>query len=389
VTDNENVPLVPDVPLLAKVLDDISTYLDTYVAFPSKAANESVCVWIVHTWCVEAFESTPRLALLSPEKQSGKTRLLECIDLLACNSLHTASTTASALFRTIGEGNCTVLMDEADSYLGYKTRDKHEDLRALVNTGHRRNAFVMRTERTRNGQEPRRWKTFAPIALAGIGDLPDTIMDRSVIISMKRRSTNEHVKSFRYRSAVTEAEPIVDALQRLQESLVAALENARPVMPPEIVDRQADVWEPLIGIADLAGHGWPEAIREASVLLNQVRIDREPSLGVRLLTDIRTIFGSDRHQIATRDLLSELISMIDSPWGNLRGSQLNERGLAFRLRKYEVSSKKIRFESIPLRGYRREHFLDAWDRWCPPLIPQEAEQVEHPEHPEQDPTRPF
>jgi hypothetical protein len=81
--------------------------------------------------------------------------------------------------------------------------------------------------------------------------------------------------------------------------------------------------------------------------------------------------------------------MIDSPWGNLRGSQLNERGLAFRLRKYEVSSKKIRFESIPLRGYRREHFLDAWDRWCPPLIPQEAEQVEHPEHPEQDPTRPF
>ena len=97
-TEKENVPLVPDVPLLAKVLDDISTYLDTYVAFPSKAANESVCVWIVHTWCVEAFESTPRLALLSPEKQSGKTRLLECIDLLACNSLHTASTTASALF---------------------------------------------------------------------------------------------------------------------------------------------------------------------------------------------------------------------------------------------------------------------------------------------------
>lgn len=383
---NLNVPHVPHVPDLVKVLDDLCEFLNRYVAFPVQGAAETVSVWIAHTWCVEVFESTPRLALLSPEKQSGKTRLLECIDLVAYNSIHTASTSSSALFRTIGNGTCTILMDEADSYLGYKTRDKHEDLRSLVNTGHRKSGVVMRTEKTSQGQEPKRWNTYAPIALAGIGDLPDTIMDRSVIIAMKRRASTERVKPFRQKEAEQEAEPIVKQLEEIQRTLFEALQTYHPELPPGIEDRPADVWEPLIMIGDVAGYGWEEAVRDAAVKLNETRKEQEPSLGTKLLSDIRTLFRKDKQEIGTQELVSELNSLIDSPWANLKERQLSDRDLATRLKKYDVSPSKIRIGEKTIRGYRRTDFTDAWDRWCPALTPQEAE---HPEHPEQDPTRPF
>ena len=64
------------------LLHAIAAFLGKYVAFPSQEATDAVALWTAHTHALDAFESTPRLALLSPEKQSGKTRTLEVLELL-------------------------------------------------------------------------------------------------------------------------------------------------------------------------------------------------------------------------------------------------------------------------------------------------------------------
>jgi hypothetical protein len=137
-----------------------------------------------------------------------------------------------------------------------------------------------------------------------------------------------------------------------------------PEMPAGIVDRAADVWEPLIAIADRVGDRWPELARHAAVQLNNARTERDPSLGVQLLSDSRRVFnegGVDR--LTSEDLVQALVALEESPWGDLRGKQLDVRGLARRLRRYDVRPGTHRFETDVCRGYLREDFHDAWQRY--------------------------
>src|SRR5262249_44795932 len=67
----------------------------------------------------------------------------------------------------------------------------------------------------------------------------------------------------------------------------------------------------------------------------------------------------------TKVLLHGLIAVEESPWGDLRGKPLDERGLAHRLRQYSIRSHQIRFGDVTLKGYRREDFFDAWKRYSP------------------------
>jgi len=137
-------------------------------------------------------------------------------------------------------------------------------------------------------------------------------------------------------------------------------------MPAGISDRAADVWEPLLAIADQVGGEWPERARLAAVALNNARSERDPSLGVQLLIDCQRIYenkATDR--LTTEDLIEALVELEESPWSDLRGKPLDARGLARRLRKYEVKPANHRFEIGIRRGYLTEDFHDAWLRYLP------------------------
>lgn len=179
----------------AQLLDDVEAFLARFVAFPSEAARIAVTLWVPHCHSLEAFESTPRLALLSPEKGSGKTRTLEVLDLLVPTPMHTVNMSAAALFRQVADKQPTLLMDECDTYLGWRVAQKHEELRGLVNAGHRRGAVAYRVRK--ESLKVDEFPAFAAAALAGIGDLPDTIIDRSIVVRMKRRALSEKIAPFR------------------------------------------------------------------------------------------------------------------------------------------------------------------------------------------------
>lgn len=351
---NRSLPLTN----LGAVLDEIDSFLSRYVAFPTSQARVAVALWIVHCWTSDAFESTPRLHVKSAEKQSGKTRLLECIELLAWRPLPSANCTTAALFRSISEKQPpTVLLDEVDTIFGPKAPDGSEDLRGLINAGHRRGKPVRRCVGPM--QEPKEFPSFCPMALAGIGDIPDTIADRCIEIRMRRRAPGETIKPFRHRTAAAEADPIRSALAATADELVEALTDHYPALPPWLTDRPADVWEPCIAIADLASAAWYAMAIDAAATLLSERSEDEVTLGTRLLADIRTVMGSVA-AMTTETLITGLAGLKESPWGEWN---ITPRWLGMRLKPYGIHSRNVRIGNLQAKGYDRECFSDAWSRY--------------------------
>lgn len=366
---------IPDPTNGAELLNDVSAFLARFVAFPSAAARVATALWAAHAHCVDASDNSPRLALLSPEPGSGKTRTLEVLELLTPEPMHSLSASPAAIFRTLAAEQPTLLMDEVDAIFGRRggSDDGAEDLRALLNAGHRKGATIPRCVGPRH--DVVKFPVFAAVALAGLGDLPDTLMSRSVIIRMRRRAPGERVEPFRRRLHEMDGASLSGRLADWANHVRSVVADAWPVMPAGVEDRPADVWEPLLALADAAGEHWPTTARAACVELCKVAESREASLGVRLLTDLRGVFGeSDR--LPTEAILDALHKLDEAPWGDLRGKPLDPRGLARRLRQYEVSSTKVKVDGKSLQGYRREELWDAWNRYLPAPIPEQAEPPE-------------
>ncbi len=352
---------------LADVLAAVDAVLGRHVAFPSEHARHTVALWAAHTHALELAESTPRLALLSPEKGSGKTRTLEVLERLVRDPRHTTNASAAAVYRlTSRMPPPTLLVDEADAIFGPKA-GPHEDLRALLNAGHRRGATTIRVNAERN-MEVEEFPAYAAAALAGIGDLPDTILDRAVVVRMRRRAPHEQVTPFRQRDGLA-LEPLRD---RLAAAVVAErdrLDGAEPELPDGVADRAADVWEPLVALADAAGGSWPMWAREACLAL--LAAGQRPdggSLRLRLLSDTRALLHTEsRRLVPSAELLARLQALEEAPWADLRGEPLSARRLAQMLAPYDVrpTSERPTPAEAPARGYTLAELRDVWARYLP------------------------
>jgi len=345
-----------------RMMATVHKFLGRFVAYPSEHAQVAHALWIVHTHLMDRWESTPRIAFLSPEPASGKTRALEVTELLVPNPVAAVNVSPAYLFRKVGcEEGATILFDEIDTIFGPKAKD-NEEIRGLLNAGHRRGAVAGRCVVHGKTVMTEEIPAYAAVALAGLGWLPDTLLSRSIIVRMRRRAPGETVEPFRRRIHSPQAAPVYSALEIWARGVP---DIVWPELPPEIQDRDADVWESLIAIADIVGGSWPERARKAAVALVAASKDAEPSLGIRLLADTQTVFG-DLESLATKSLLRELTGLEESPWGDLRGKPLDERGLARRLRQYGIKSANIRIGDNIVKGYRRSDLFDAWSRYLPP-----------------------
>lgn len=323
-----------------KLLDQTRDFLTKYVAFASPEQADAVTLWVMHTHAFAAAETTPRLSIQSAEKQSGKTRLLEVLDLLACETIQTSNISAAALFRLVAqEGNVTLLVDEVDTVFSKNGKGK-EDLRGLLNAGYRKGSCVTRCL----GSAVERYPVFAPVALAGIGRLPDTVQDRSIVIRMKRRE-GVTIAKLRARDAEPEALKIKAALNQWALAHCAGLKTRVPLMPTDLCDRAADVWEPLLAIADACGAEWPERGRAAAVALSA----GVPAVGTEVgevLVRARALFvrlGVDR--VATPVLLAEVTDVVSTA-----------KSLASCLRALGIGPRVLRDGDNVFRGYLASDF---------------------------------
>jgi len=351
----------PELPQGAELLDSVDAFLARFVAYPSEHARIAHVLWIAHSHFMDCWESTPRIAFLSPEPGSGKSRCLEVTEPLVPRPVHAVNTTPAYLFRKVSDeaGPPTILYDEIDTVFGPKAKD-NEDIRGMLNAGHRKGAVAGRCVVRGKIVETEELPAYCAVALAGLNDLPDTIMSRSVVVRMRRRAPNEKVEPWRLRINAPQAKPIRDALAAW------AAESAEritwPELPPEIQDRNADVWEALVAVADLAGGVWPKRARVAAVALVADSMAGAPSIGVQLLADLRIIFAG-RDALSTEAILTALHKMEERPWNDLRGKPVDARWLSRQLSKYGVKSGTVRFEDSTPKGYKAEDLHDPWTRY--------------------------
>ena len=163
---------------------------------------------------------------------------------------------------------------------------------------------------------------------------------------MKRRAPDEELEPFRLRYHPAEAKPIKEELEQWCEKIAGDLLAAEPKLPARIVDRAADIWEPLIAIADVAGSDWPARARAAASHFVRSGAEETMTPGVELLAHIKEAFG-DKKAIAGKLLIDRLLERDKSPWKNIRGRPLDDRGLAKRLKQYGIKPKTVRNRCRP------------------------------------------
>jgi hypothetical protein len=346
---------------VAAALDALVSYVRRYVVL-SIAQLVAVALWVFHTHAIESAESTAYLSATSALPRSGKSLLLEVLELLVRQPLPTANISDAALFRSIEKLRPTLLFDEIDAIFGPKARDR-EDLRGMLNAGYRRGAVAHRMGGA-NKTELQAFEVFCAKAFAGIGELPATIRDRTIRIRLERRIREEPIERFRRRDAGPAAEPIRDSIVALAEQHAAWLADARPQLPDELDDRAQDVWEPLLAIAELAGEEWAKRARAAARALSGEAEREDDSPSVLLLRDLHTVFThngtADRYK--TADLIAQLALIEESPWGDWYGKPISPQALGKLLRPYRIKTMPVWIDGTTVRGYKAEQFAETWLR---------------------------
>ena len=338
----------------SELLDGIARELARYMVMPS-ATRDAVALWTVLTYATSSTFVLPLLCIQSPQKRCGKSTLLILLRKLCSRALLVGNLSPAALFRVVEKYSPTLLLDEADAWA-----KENEELRGLLNCGHTRDtAHVLRVEG--EALEPRAFNVFCPKALAGIGSLPDTIEDRSVIVQLRRRRPDEIVEKLRQDRL--NLEHLRSLALRWANDNAGHLRDTDPEVPEELHDRAADNWRPLLAIADLAGNDWPARARHSAVQLALAGADKD-TIEVLLLGDIRGIVGSD--PISSADLCTELAKLEDRPWSEWKhGKPITQVQLARQLDKFEIRPMNLKLHGKVLKGYRLHQFEDAFIRYLP------------------------
>ena len=356
----------------ACLLDELVETIGSYVIMPA-AAKLATALWVFHTYLLNVSFISPRLAIRSPTKQCGKTTLIDVLSHLVAKALRTDSVTPSALFRVVAAHRPTLLIDEADAF----ARDDDE-LRGILNSGHRQGGHVLRN--VGDEHEPRAFGTFGAVAIATIGTLPATLIDRSVIVDLKRRLPSEAITPFRLDR--TEAlDVLARKIARWTKDHADAVAALDPVMPPGVVNRAADNWRPLAAIADVIAGEWPVRTRKAMLAGNPETIEEASQIEL-LLGDIRGIFDAAEGKpdwISSAEIIEHLVEITPRPWAEYGrgGKPITPNKLARLLKPLGVAPHRLEQGDDRARGYFRTLFDDAFDRY---LAPKEAGSMCPPVH---------
>jgi len=323
-------------------------------------AADALALWSAVAHCFQAFECSPRLCVSSPEKGCGKTTLRDgAYSFLVPRPLPSENLTAAVLFRVVEKRKPVLLADEFDSWIHEK-----EELRGMLNSGHKRGGQALRCEG--ENHEVRAFNVFCPVVLSGIGELPGTLHDRSIVIRLTRAKLGELNERFDSRRTQPEQE-LCRKLARWCGDNKVRLEASDPVLPAGAFNRLADNWRPLFAVAEVAGGDWPTRAATAFAKLTSRDDSDAQGIGVMLLADIRSAFAENREKrMFSKALVSGLCAMTEQPWLEAnRGKPITETWLARKLKSFSIVSRNLRLGTEQAKGYELEAFVDAFARYLP------------------------
>ncbi|PWU18588.1 MAG: hypothetical protein C5B50_08715 [Verrucomicrobia bacterium] len=386
----------------SELLEGIEGVLRRFVVLP-KHAPEAVALWVLHTYGFHLREVSAYLGIESPEKRCGKTTLLSVLSELVSRPVVAANISAPALFRAIEEARPTLIIDEADTLL-----HGNEELRGILNAGYtRKTAYVVRVGSQSKVQSPRsevrspkseirssklkvrgggmeemegrvdgdrrsegdgvggwcsrlvRFSCWCPKVMAAMGRLPETLADRCIVIRMQRRTAEEQCERLRN----FEGTELRRRCLRFVRDHADEIGSLGPQIPNTLNDRAADIWEPLLALADLAGGKWPELARDAAVELSAAL--EETSLLGSLLRDLEVLVNLlEGDRIFSRDVVSWLNQRFERLWAQVKGGKgINEMWLAQQLRPYGVRPRTMKIGDGIAKGYMKWELLEVVRRY--------------------------
>jgi putative DNA primase/helicase len=342
----------------AALLDALITAIARFCVLPPDSIV-AIALWVMFAHAHDAAEHSPILALESPEKRCGKTTTLSIVADLVPRPLPAANISPAALFRAVEAHRPTLLIDEGDTFL----RGDNHEMRGILNSGSSATfAYVLRCDGEQN--EPRAFRTWCPKLIALIGTLPDTLQDRSIVVTLRRKLNHERVERYT-RGQRTELHQLHAMCARWAADHLDRLHGADPVIPTGLNDRAADCWRPLLAIADEVGGQWGQQARDAAKILSGASASEEAaSAGVLLLTHVGEVFATDGVPHITSTALANALNGNEQwPWGEWRhGRPITPRGIARILARYGIRPHKTRSAN----EYRSADFGDAWRRYVPP-----------------------
>ena len=196
---------------------------------------------------------------------------------------------------------------------------------------------------------------------------------RSIPIRLQRKARSEHVERFRYSRERADTGEIRDALGEWSTAVIPALRDAEPSLPEELSDRQWDLWEPLLAIADMADRG--SEARASAIQLHAGSLN-DVSVELLALEHIRGMWNGD-DRLATRAILEELVGQESGPWAGWWAHDVDAghtKGPASRLarllRPYGLAPKQLWIDGRKERGYLLADLEPVWSRYLTPLPPQ-------------------
>lgn len=396
-TDGMKVEPWPEPVDGAALLNDLAGLVRRFLILP-KWAEEALALWVLHTYAFELRDVTSYLGIESPEKRCGKTTLLAVLSELVNRPVVAANISPSAFFRVIEETRPTLLIDEADTFL-----QGNDELRGILNAGYKdKMAFVVRvaaevqsprskvgraerasvraserhercgvrqSDRQSGGRGSRlvRFSCWCPKVLAAIGRLPDTLADRCIVIRMQRKRADEECERIKN----LDGGELRAKCARFVRDRGAEIAAAQPSIPEELNDRAADIWEPLLALADLAGGDWAEKARQAAVSLSTNAQENNP-IG-SLLMDLWFLFTKNKaDRMFSRTLVENLNYFPTRPWAELtRGGNakaprgVTELWLAQKLRPYGVRTITMRIGDEMGKGYYYRDLEEVFRRFIP------------------------
>jgi hypothetical protein len=318
-------------------------------------------LWTIGTHLFEIFDCFPYLTVTSPTKRCGKTRFAEILELLCARPLMSVNVSEAALFRSIENEKPTVIIDEAES-LRNKDSERAQYLLPILNAGFGQGKYVLRC--VGKGFDVKKFAVYCPKAVLAIGNLPTTLMDRSVVISMRRHLNTESVARFRRRKASQHAAGIFHTITAWADKNKEQVARAYLSQKLDFLkDREADLWEPLFAIASVAVPERLDELKQIATRLagEKAKSDVDESAGVKLLADLRDIFANNRKLgFPTEQLIFKLKGLPESSW-----EELTPVKLARLLRPYGISPRQLWTGETNLHGYDVKHFNTVFDRYLP------------------------
>jgi putative DNA primase/helicase len=328
----------------------------TAYAVVAPHVDTAVALWVMASYRLNEFRKFPLLNITAPEMNCGKSVI---IDLLACycgRALEVENISPSAIFRTIELCQPTLLIDEADSFL-----KGNEDARGILNSAHKRGGGVVRT--VGDDHEPKKFSTYTPIAIAGIGGVHGTILSRCIVIHMERMGPDDYIDTM-----MASDEPQAVAMRKKLLAWAAdPIPGGVSMQVPKTTNRRImDCWNPLFVVAHLLGGDWPGLCQLAFKALNE-REAEDDNPGSELLRDIRQVFEMEGGAAIHTSVLAEaLLTLDDSRWGDWnRGRGINGKGIAKLLKPYQVKSRQIKIHGVNKHGYQLASFERVFQKYCP------------------------